>query len=312
MALHRLNWREVPPEPCRYGVGIIGNFDGVHRGHALLLERARLLATPRQAPVVAVTFVPHPLQLLRPESYQPALTTLDDRAELLHAAGADHVVVLNTERSLLELSAADFLTRVVLDGLKAMALVEGPNFRFGRQREGNVETLARFCAASGLVLEVVNPLQVDGTVVSSSRIRRSLVAGDVSAATRGLGRPYRLRGIVGVGQRRGIGLGFPTANLGEAATIIPGDGVYAVKAWLPGGASYSAAANIGPNPTFGEHDRKIEVHLIGFQGDLYGQRLAIDFLDRIRDTRKFDSTADLLDQIRGDVARAQQLALQQH
>jgi len=309
MALHRLDWREVPPEPCRHGVAIIGNFDGVHRGHALLLERARIRAMPRQAPVVAVTFVPHPLQLLRPESYQPALTTLADRAELLHAAGADHVVVLNTERSLLELSAADFFTRVIRDGLKATALVEGPNFGFGRQREGDVETLTRFCAAAGLMLEIVSPLQVDGTVVSSSRIRRSLVAGEVSAATRGLGRLYRLRGIVGVGQRRGAELGFPTANLDAVATIVPGDGVYAVRAWPPGSASYPAATNIGPNPTFGEQDRKIEVHLIGFQGDLYGQPLAIDFLDRIRDTRKFASAAELRDQIRGDVARARDVAL---
>jgi riboflavin kinase/FMN adenylyltransferase len=307
MATHRLDWHTPPPEPCRAGIVTIGNFDGVHRGHAHLLARARAMAAPRQAPIVAVTFEPHPLQLLRPELYQPALTTLEDRAELLHAAGADHVVILHTERSLLELSAVDFFSRVIRSQLNAAGLVEGPNFGFGRNREGDVETLTHLCADAGLMLEIVAPLQIEGVPVSSSRVRTALVAGDVGAAERGLGRPYRLRGLVGVGERRGQGLGFPTANLTEVKTIIPGDGVYAVKAWPTRSHGYPAAANIGPNPTFGEQARKIEVHLIGFQGDLYGQPLTIDFVARLRDTRRFESVDDLLRQIESDVSRVQEL-----
>src|SRR5262249_42326926 len=153
------------------------------------------------------------------------------------------------------------------------AVVEGVNFGFGHNREGNVDTLAQLCRLAGLALTVVPPLIVDGLAVSSSRIRAALLHGDVREAALLLGRPYRLHGTVASGQRRGQTLGFPTANLDRLPTLVPGDGVYAVRVPVAG-AVWPGAANVGPNPTFGENARKVEVHLIGFSGDLYGQPLA--------------------------------------
>lgn len=313
MPIHRLEWNEPAPAACRNAMLSIGNFDGVHCGHVSLLKRLRAHAADLRVPAVAMTFDPHPLLLLRPESYQPTLTTVDERAQLLLENGVDHVIILRTRQELLQLSAADFFKRVIQQNLQTSGLVEGPNFGFGHNREGNVETLARLCAQAGMVLEIVQPLQMDGVIVSSSRVRQALVNGDIASATRWLSRPYRLSGVVGTGQSRGQQLGYPTANLTQVPTLIPGDGVYAVRVHLPpdhpplpkGG--WPGAANIGPNPTFGEQERKVEVHLIGFDGELYGQTLAIDFIARLRDTRRFNSVDELVAQLQRDVAHARQL-----
>lgn len=307
MSTISIRWQSAVPAICTRGIVSIGNFDGVHCGHAHLLKRAKLLSVEHGPPVIAVTFDPHPLKLLRPEQFEPLLSTADDRAQWLHEAGADHVVILQTDASLLALSAREFFDQVICGNLRAVGLIEGPNFGFGRGREGNLDTLAEFCKAAKLVLEVVQPLQLHGEMVSSSRIRGALLAGDVASARRSLGRPYRLSGTVCVGQRRGQTLGFPTANLERVMTLIPGDGVYAVRAREPGAEhSWPAAANLGPNPTFGEQARKIEVHLIGFNGDLYGHELTIEFFSRLRDTRRFDSVDDLLNQIRADVTQVRE------
>jgi riboflavin kinase/FMN adenylyltransferase len=307
MAVYTLAWNEMPPGSCRGGALAIGNFAGVHRGHLALLAELRRQAVAVGGPAVAVTFDPHPLQLLRPEQFQPLLTTVADRAALLEANGADQVVILRTTPDLLQLSAEEFFSRVVRAQLAARAMVEGVNFGFGHNREGDVEMLRRLCAAAGLLLAVVPPLTANGVTISSSRVRDALVRGDAREAAALLGRPYRLRGTVGTGQRRGQQLGFPTANLELAETLVPGDGVYAVRVHHQG-TVWPGAANIGPNPTFGEQARKVEVHLIGFQGDLYGQVLAADFIERLRDTRPFDGVAQLVEQLRLDVERARQIA----
>jgi riboflavin kinase/FMN adenylyltransferase len=307
MEITALAWDEVPPPDCRDGVLTLGNFDGVHRGHAALLAETRRLAAALHGPAVAVTFDPHPLQLLHPERFQPLLTNLEDRARLLGQIGADCVVVLRTTPQLLQLSAREFFDRVVRSAFGARALVEGDNFHFGRGREGNIEVLRKFCEPAGVALSVVPPIAYKGERVSSSRVRDALLQGDVARAAELLNRPYRLRGVVSVGRRRGKTLGFPTANLDQVATLIPGDGVYAVRAYQ-GEASWSGAANVGPNPTFGEQARKVEVHLIGFDGDLYGQQLAVDFLARLRDTRPFADAAQLIEQLRRDVEQAKRVA----
>ncbi|MBI1913248.1 MAG: bifunctional riboflavin kinase/FAD synthetase [Planctomycetes bacterium] len=307
MAIHTLDWQQAPPADCRGGAVTIGNFDGVHRGHASLLAEVRRRAAAVGGPAVGLTFDPHPLQLLQPDRFLPVLTTTDDRARLLHELGADHVVVLRTCLELLRLTPREFFERVVREGLATRALIEGEDFRFGRDRTGEVDTLARLCTAAGVTLSVVPPLELDGAVVSSSRIRTELERGAVVEAARLLGRPYRLHGTVGTGQQRGRRLGFPTANLEPMFTLAPGDGVYAVRV-LTGGAAWPGAANIGPNPTFGEQARKVEVHLIDFSGDLYGQPLAVDFLARLRDTRPFAGVADLTEQLHRDVEQARQLA----
>jgi riboflavin kinase/FMN adenylyltransferase len=296
-----------PPGDCRGGAVSVGNFDGVHRGHAALV--AELVARARRVggPAVAVTFDPHPIALLAPERLQPLLTTPADRAELLQAAGADHVVVLKTTPELLHQEAREFLDGLFGDRLAVRAVVEGFNFRFGRGRAGDNELLADWCRGRGVALTVVPPFTLDGAVVSSSRVRSALEAGDVAAAARLLGRPYRLRGAIGTGAKRGRALGFPTANLERPATLVPGDGVYAVRAVLADGSAWPAAANVGPNPTFGEQARKVEAHLIGFAGDLYGRPLAVDFMARLRATRLFAGPADLVEQLRTDVAAAREL-----
>jgi len=307
MAIHTLAWNEVPPGSCRDGAVAVGNFDGVHRGHLALLAELRRQARAVGGPAVALTFDPHPLQLLRPEQFQPVLTTVRDRAALLAANGADQVVILRTTPDLLQLSAQEFFNQVVRAQLAARAMVEGINFGFGRNREGNMDTLRSLCAEAGVQLAVVPPFKTeDGVTVSSSRVRTALVRGDVRGAAALLSRPYRLRGTVALGQRRGQQLGFPTANLEPVETLVPGDGVYAVRVHHQA-KHWPGAANLGPNPTFGEQARKVEVHLIGFQGDLYGQVLAMDFIDRLRDTRPFSGVAALVQQLRLDVERARQI-----
>jgi riboflavin kinase/FMN adenylyltransferase len=318
MGSQRLKWNEAPPSSFCQGALTIGNFDGVHRGHRALLAELRRQADPVGGPAVVLTFDPHPLQLLRPERFQPLLTTVEDRAELLQSAGADHVAIMETSKDLLHLLPEEFFARVIQGGFQARAVVEGGNFAFGRNREGTVETLKALCNKAAVSLTVVQAIEEHGQRISSSRVRDALVRGDVRAAAGFLDRPYRLRGTVGVGRKRGQTLGFPTANLEGIVTLVPGDGVYAVRAFPPlsprgrgAGAEgaglqgpWPGAVNIGPNPTFGEQARKVEVHLIGFHGDLYGQQLTVDFIDRLRDTRPFAGPAELVEQLRRDVEEA--------
>jgi riboflavin kinase/FMN adenylyltransferase len=307
MAIYTIEWDETPPDSCRGGVLTIGNFDGVHRGHAALLAKLGDEARARSGPAVALTFDPHPLQLLRPEQFQPVLTTVPDRAELLQILGADYVLILRTTWELLRLSPEAFFHDVIQTRLRPQALVEGTNFGFGRNREGTVETLAALCAPAGVSLIIVPPVTTEGARVSSSRIRALLLKGDVRSAALLLGRAYRLRGIVGTGQRRGQKLGFPTANLEQIETLVPADGVYAVRVQHQQ-RTWPGAANVGPNPTFGEQARKVEVHLIGFEETLYGQTLAVDFLERLRETRPFAGIEQLVAQLRVDVDQARRLA----
>jgi riboflavin kinase/FMN adenylyltransferase len=303
MAHHTVDWQDTFPDSCRGGVVAIGNFDGVHRGHAALVAELCRQARALHGPAVALTFDPHPIELLRPGQTQPLLTITADRVRLLQELGADHVVVLRTTASLLGLSAAEFFDRVVRERLAARAVVEGANFGFGRNREGNVEVMAQLCRAAGLSFTLVPPVRIGDATVSSSRVRAALLRGDVTEAAALLGRHHRLVGRVGRGEQRGRTIGFPTANLNPLQTLAPADGVYAVRA-IVGDTSYSAAANIGPNPTFGEQARKVEVHLIGFSGDLYDKTLAVDFVRRLRDTRPFASAAELIEQLRRDVELA--------
>jgi riboflavin kinase/FMN adenylyltransferase len=308
MTIETLAWDEPPPPEFRSGAITIGNFDGVHRGHQALLAEVRKQSAVVGGPAVVLTFDPHPLLLLHPERFQPLLTTVSDRAELLRGHGADRVAILRTTPSLLQLSADDFFLRVIREGFRGKAVVEGSNFGFGRNREGSVQTLAKLCGQAGISFVECPSLQLKGQTVSSSRVRGALVRGAVGEAADLLGRPFRLRGTVGVGQKRGQTLGFPTANLEKVTTLIPRDGVYATRVRIPPWPNpLPGAANIGPNPTFGEQVRKVEVHIIGFRGDLYGQELAVEFVERLRDTRAFPGVTELVEQLRRDVEEAQRI-----
>jgi riboflavin kinase/FMN adenylyltransferase len=303
-----LDWRSAPPAWARQGVVAVGNFDGVHRGHAALIGQASNLALAVNGPVVAITFNPHPLQLLAPERFQPALTTADDRAHLLRAARVDAVAVLKTDAELLNLSPEAFFQEVLIQRFQAKGIVEGFNFRFGHDRAGSVDLLRELCERSGIPFRVVEPFALGATTVSSSKVRDALMAGDVSGARTLLGRSYSLRGIVGTGAKRGRTIGFPTANLEHVETIVPRQGVYAVTVLVHGvGIKFDGAANVGPNPTFGENARKLEVHLLDFSGDLYGQSLTVWFHQRLRDTRRFNGPAELVEQMNRDVEEVRRL-----
>ena len=211
--------------------------------------------------------------------------------------------MIRTTLELLALTAVEFFERVIRQQFTARGLIEGFNFTFGRNRAGTAATLTELSENAGTSLTIVPPQLFEGRECSSSLVRAALMRGDVAGAELILGRPYRLHGIVGTGQCRGRTIGFPTANLDPLWTLPPGDGVYAVripyrnKVWM-------GAANIGPNPTFGDDARKVEVHLIDFEGDLYGQPLSVDFIARLRDTRTFAGPAELISQLRHDVGSA--------
>jgi riboflavin kinase / FMN adenylyltransferase len=303
-----LDWRSGPPDWAQRGVVAVGNFDGVHCGHQALVHQARNLAGSLNARLTILGFDPHPLQLLAPEKFQPPLTTIDERAALLRAAGADGVVILQTDLDLLNLAPEAFFDQILVQRFRLKGLVEGFNFRFGHDRAGSVNTLRALCGEIGVVLQVVKPFQLDDVIVSSSRVRDALTAGDVGHAARLLNRCYRLRGTVVAGARRGRTIGFPTANLDDVHTLLPADGVYAARV-CDNDSAWPAALNIGPNPTFGEGARKIEAHLIGFAGDLYGRSLTVEFVERLRGTRRFSDAADLVEQLRQDVERARKLVV---
>jgi riboflavin kinase/FMN adenylyltransferase len=296
---------EPVPEDYRGAFLAVGNFDGVHLGHAHLIGRLRALADAAGAKALALTFDPPPAVVLRPEKAPEPLTWTARKVALLEEAGAHEVGVFRTGRWLLGLTAREFFERVVLGQFGARGMVEGPTFGFGRDRGGDAALLGAWCAGAGLAFEIAEPTEQDGQIVSSTRIRRALSEGRVDEAANLLGRPHRLWGVVERGAGRGRGLGFPTANLGGIEVQIPADGVYAARAHLDEGRSPQAAAvHIGPNATFGARARTVEAHLIDFDGDLYGRPVELDLLAFLRPTRKFSSVDDLLAQIRSDVAEA--------
>jgi riboflavin kinase/FMN adenylyltransferase len=297
---------EAIPEHLRGACLAVGNFDGVHLGHANLISRLRARADDLRVPALALTFDPAPAAVLRPDKAPVPLTWNERKVELLHTVGASEVGVFQTGPWLLGMTAREFFDRVVIGQFAASGMVEGPTFGFGRDRGGDAAILGSWCEAAGLAFEVASPTEIDGRIVSSSRIRAALADGRVDDAALLLGRPHRVRGTVASGAKRGRLLGFPTANLGSIDTQIPADGVYAGYAVLDQ-CSHPAAIHVGPNATFGEQARTVEVHLLDFTGDLYGSTLAVDFLSRLRGTVKFDGVEPLLAQIQADVAETRRV-----
>ncbi len=300
---------EKLPSACRGGAVAIGNFDGVHLGHARIVER--LLANAREVggPAVVFTFDPHPAMVLRPDAAPQPLTWIDRKAELLAALGVDAMIAYPTDEALLALTAEEFFERIVLEQLAARAMVEGPNFAFGRGRRGTIELLRTLTSGAQIRLDVVAPIWDAGEIVSSSRVRKLVASGNVEEAGRLLTAPYRIRGLVSHGAGRGAKIGFPTANLAGVDTLLPAQGVYAGTVERDQ-RRIAAAINVGPNPTFGEQAVKIEVHLADYSGSLYGQTLEVDFLVRLRDIRPFANVAALKTQLADDVAAAKRTAAQ--
>jgi riboflavin kinase/FMN adenylyltransferase len=300
--LHTVSDLQSTPVHWQQGAVSIGNFDGVHRGHCNLINRLRCEADRVDGPAVVLTFCPHPIQLLRPDDVPPSLTSLDRKLDLLAATGVDVCITYPTTLDLLALSPEAFFQSVIVEQLAARSLVEGPNFHFGRDRRGDTELLTTLCEQADIDVHIVSPSLADDEFVSSSRIRSAILQGDVMQASQMLGYCYQIQGRVVRGANRGHTIGFPTANLADVEVLLPAPGVYAGRA-VANGISRPAAIHIGPNPTFGETGRKIEVHLLDFAGDLYDQVLTVEFVDRIRGTRRFDSAEQLVNQLNQDVAQ---------
>lgn len=291
----------------RSGFVSIGNFDGVHLGHQRMISTLVRHARQASRPSVVLTFDPHPLELLAPEKAPPRLCSPQRKGELLAECGVDCLIVYPTDAELLNLTPREFFDRVLMQEIRTGGLVEGPNFCFGKDRAGDVTTLREFCSEAGVQLEIVEAVLLEGRLVSSSEIRKLIRAGNLAAAAAMLGRSYRITGEVERGAARGAGLGFPTANLGGCGVMLPGAGVYAALASVRG-REYAAAVHIGPNPTFADQRQKTEVHLIDYAGgDLYGETISVEFLDRLRDTMEFGSAAALKEQLSCDVAAAQRI-----
>ena len=298
------------PESLRGGALTIGNFDGVHRGHQVIIDQLKQFASRDQGAAIVFTFDPHPVRILRPDQTPPPLTWTNRKADLLADLGVDVVIAYPTDRALLELSYRDFFQRIVVEKMAASAMVEGPNFHFGRGREGTVERLSELCRESSIELQIVEPkLENADSFISSSRIRDLIRLGDVDQARQLLTRPYRIRGMVTHGAARGSKIGFPTANLDAIDTLIPAKGVYAGRTYVDGRSHWSAI-HIGPNPTFGEHVPKVESHLLNFTGSIYGEAIEVDFISRLRDIRQFENPRQLTDQLDLDVQSTRSIARQ--
>jgi len=287
----------------RRSVVTIGNFDGVHRGHQEILQRLRREADARATSAVVLTFEPHPISIVRPDAAPLGIMTLPDRLKALDAEKVDLAVVQHFTRAFAAIEADEFVRRFLVEILDADLILVGDDLTFGRDRGGNVATLKAAGERFGFAVDVIAPVEVEGVVARSSVIRSLVAGGDVTAAGRLLGRPHFVRGRVEHGAGRGKGLGFATANLKPETPLVPGDGVYVTRARL-GRRRIDSVTSIGSTPTFGGTETAIEAHLFAELGDLYGKPLVLEFVEKIRDQRKFETPAALVEQIGLDVARA--------
>jgi riboflavin kinase/FMN adenylyltransferase len=285
----------------------IGNFDGVHRGHQVLVAEAVGRAREAGGLAVVLTFDPHPVRILSPDRAPAALTTLAQKAEILADLGVDRLAVLPFDASVARLSPAEFARTVLHETLGTRDVVVGQSFRFGRRREGDVRGLVDLGQELGFSVHAVPPVLEEGSPVSSSRVRDVLARGDVDGARTLLGRPYFVDASVVHGDGRGRAIGVPTANLEPEDQFLPGQGVYAARCRIPGGGWRTAVANLGRRPTFGGGKVTLEVHVVDFEGDLYGARVRLEFHARLRGEERFDGPGALVARIRQDVAAARAL-----
>lgn len=299
-----------PPE-LRGGVLSIGKFDGVHAGHASILECVLASSRIRKIPSIIFTFDPSPATIIRPHKAPPLLCTTAERISLLSRFKPDALILFPTTKEFLELTADEFFEDIVLRQLGAQVMVEGTDFTFGSNRSGNTTYLSSLCREAHIAFQLVPSVVSLGREVSSSRIRSLVREGRLEAARGMLLRPYRISGFVAHGEHRGRRLGYPTANLAGVETLVPKPGLYSATVTFEE-KEYIAAVNIGGNPTFGVDTSKVEVHLLDFSGDLYGKTLNVDFLSRIRDVVHFNSQQELLVQISRDIANVRRIAVLDH
>ena len=305
-------WRSLDAVPDDLGptVVTIGNFDGVHRGHQTVLRKAREEAERVGLPVVAVSFDPHPMAVLRPEHAPSIITPVDRRADLLVDTGADHVLALPFDMDMAGWSPQQFVDRVLVEALRARVVVVGANFRFGHRAAGDVAMLREAGGSAGFTAVGVE-LEGGPQVWSSTYVRTCLAAGDVAGAAEALGHLFAVRGVVVEGDKRGRDLGFPTANVPvDPQAAVPADGVYAGWLRLVGdGTSYPAAISVGTNPTFdGQRERRVEAYALDRTDlELYGVEVEIAFAERLRGMVRFDGVDALVETMHDDVARTREI-----
>ncbi len=292
--------------PLPHPLATVGNFDGVHLGHQRIFATLRERVEPVGGTVVAITFNPHPQKVLHPDSAPRLIATREQKIRLLGEAGAEVMLDLPFTRELAGLSPEEFVQRTLLRGLAIREIHVGRNFRFGRDRAGDFETLERLGRKHGFAAVPITGVRHGGERISSSRVRKALGAGDVRLAAELLGREEELTGTVVEGDRRGRAIGFPTANLAVDNELIPFTGVYVTRLVVDG-RPLPSVTNIGSRPTFPGAGNAVETHVLGFDGDLYGRRVALRFVERLRDERRFAGREELVDQIRADVEQARQL-----
>ncbi|MDW5323918.1 bifunctional riboflavin kinase/FAD synthetase [Plantactinospora sp. KLBMP9567] len=309
-------WRGYHGAPVGWGRSVvtIGVFDGIHQGHQAIIGHAVKRARDMGVQSVVVTFDPHPAEVVRAGSHPAVLTEPARKAELVEALGVDILCVVPFTPDFSRLSPEAFVHDVLVEQLHAALVVVGENFRFGHRAAGDVALLERLGRTFGFGVEGA-PLVADAdTVFSSTYIRACVAAGDVTAAAAALGRPHRLEGVVVRGDQRGREIGFPTANLlCHRYAAVPADGIYA--AWLirrggragQGAERLPAAVSIGTNPTFSGRERRVEAYVLDFSDDLYGERLALDFVAYLREMRSYDGIEPLVAQIRADVEQTRQV-----
>lgn len=282
----------------------LGNFDGIHLGHQALLRRVVEEAKAEGGRSLVLTFEPHPLKILAPERAPRLILTHKDKLRLLQVFGVDAAIVQTFDQAFASVAAEEFVRRYLVDALKVHKLWVGRDLRFGKGRKGRVEDLIRWGAQAGFGVGIVDPIELGGVRVSSSRVRALIERGQMEEARRFLGRCHFISGRVVVGHRRGRQLGFPTANILSRTEVVPPRGIYAT--FLQAGErQWPSVTSVGVNPTFGDGPLTIESYLFDFQGDLYGQAVRLYFVKRIREEKKFASPELLVEQMRQDVSAAQ-------
>ena len=303
----RLDGDAPVPAALRGGVVALGNFDGFHLGHQAVVGRAVARARAEGRPALVATFDPHPVRHFRPDAPPFRLTTLDQRARLFAAAGADAMIVFAFDDALAALSAEAFVQQRLVANLGVAGVVTGEDFTFGAARSGNAAVLAQLGERHGFAAETVGAVTLDGDPVSSTRIRELLKAGDPHGAAQLLTRPFAIEGNVQHGDKLGRTIGYPTANVDMGKYLRPAYGIYAVRARLADGRVVDGAANLGVRPTFDPPKELLEPYFFDFSGDLYGTCIEVALVEYLRPEAKFDSLDALTQQMDADCARAREL-----
>jgi len=297
------------PGDLPFPVVTLGNYDGVHLGHQEIFRRVRARATQHGGTAIVFTFDPHPLKVVAPERCPPIMVTCEQKIALIEAHGIDMVVCQPFAREFARQSPGEFVRDYLVRGLGAKLIIVGYDYSFGRGREGTIDQLRELGLEYGFDLEVVEPIHVDGEIVSSTRVRRLITEGRLREANRCLGRPYSIAGQVIHGDHRGRKLGFPTANIRSTDELLPAQGVYAIRVrWR--GKFFDGVLNLGVNPTFERREVTIEPHIFNFHADIYNETIEVFFIKRLRAEIKFASVEALVAQIERDVAEARQLLME--